>query len=326
MGRRVPVPAARGVSADPLLRCRPMADLSERLRTRIVPALLTAVGVTMLAVGLLSYTTPVDAGPLGTNDPTPGIGQASPSPLLTLPPLGSAAPATADPSFPADRVATRVRIAALKIDLPVVKPPPGANTYPLCDVAMYLDDGHGALGQPGEGKATYLYAHAREGMFLPILTASKISNGKKMLGMVVEVWTSDDQRFLYEITEVRRHQLEPPGRPDRDVGAALAPDLRRTEGHARQDPGRRLVPVPGGGRSRGGPPHPEAGGLRLGGRTRAQALRSSRSSAGTTRRGSPPARPRRSRPRTRRLRHRRRSPRRPRSSRRSRRPPRCRPG
>ena len=29
-----------------------------------------------------------------------------------------------------------------------------------------------------------------------------------MLGMVVEVWTSDDQRFLYEITEVRRHQLD----------------------------------------------------------------------------------------------------------------------
>jgi len=28
----------------------------------------------------------------------------------------------------------------------------------------------------------------------------------KMLGMVVEVWTSDDQRFLYEITEVRRDQ------------------------------------------------------------------------------------------------------------------------
>ena len=43
-------------------------------------------------------------------------------------------------------------------------------------------------------------------MFLPILDASKIQNGKSMLGMVVEVWTSDDQRFLYEITEVRRHQ------------------------------------------------------------------------------------------------------------------------
>ena len=185
-----------------------MADLADRFRTRVIPAILTAAGVTMLAVGLLSYTSPVDAGPIVPDDPTPGIGQVSPSPLLTLPPLGSGAPPTSQPSFPADRVATRVRIVALKIDLPVVKPPPGANTYPLCDVAMYLDDGHGALGQPGEGKATYLYAHARDGMFLPILTASKINNGKKMLGMVVEVWTSDNQLFLYEITEVRRHQLD----------------------------------------------------------------------------------------------------------------------
>jgi hypothetical protein len=45
-------------------------------------------------------------------------------------------------------------------------------------------------------------------MFLPILEASLVQNGKQMLGMVVEVWTSDDQRFLYEITEVRRHQLD----------------------------------------------------------------------------------------------------------------------
>jgi hypothetical protein len=42
-------------------------------------------------------------------------------------------------------------------------------------------------------------------MFLPILDASKVQNGKAMLGMVVEVWTSDDQRFLYEIAEVLRH-------------------------------------------------------------------------------------------------------------------------
>ena len=181
-----------------------MADLADRVRTRVIPAVLTALGVTLLAVGLMSYSTPVSADPLATPAPT-SIGMApSPSPLLTLPPLGSGGPATADPTFPADRVATRVTIPALKIDLPVVKPPPGANTYPLCDVAMYIKE----LGQPGEGRATYLYAHAREGMFLPILAASKISNGKKMLGMVVEVYTSDDQRFLYEITEVRRHQLD----------------------------------------------------------------------------------------------------------------------
>ena len=69
---------------------------------------------------------------------------------------------------------------------------------------MYLP----VLGQPGEGHATYIYAHAREGMFLPLLTSSLVQNGKKMLGMIVEVWTNDDQRFLYEITDVRRHTTD----------------------------------------------------------------------------------------------------------------------
>ena len=101
-------------------------------------------------------------------------------------------------------MATRIRIAALKIDLPVVQPPGDATTYPLCNVAMYVQE----LGQPGQGRATYLYAHARTGMFLPLLEASQVDNGKGMLGMVVEVWTSDDQRFLYVIAEVRRHQTD----------------------------------------------------------------------------------------------------------------------
>jgi len=39
-------------------------------------------------------------------------------------------------------------------------------------------------------------------MFLPLLETS----AKKQRGMIVEVWTSDDQRFLYEIVEVRRDQ------------------------------------------------------------------------------------------------------------------------
>ena len=30
-----------------------------------------------------------------------------------------------------------------------------------------------ALGQPGQGKAIYLYGHARAGMFLPLLTARR---------------------------------------------------------------------------------------------------------------------------------------------------------
>ncbi len=181
-----------------------MADLADRVRTRLIPALLTAFGVTMLAAGLVSLTSGVTADPLAS--PSPSVVSAPPTstPLITLPPLSSGVLPTASPSVPADRVATRVRIAALKIDLPVVAPPPGDNPYPYCNVAMYLQD----LGQPGQGRATYLYAHARTGMFLPLLDASLVQNGKSMLGMVVEVWTSDNQRFLYDITEVRRHQTD----------------------------------------------------------------------------------------------------------------------
>jgi len=180
-----------------------MADLADRIRTRLIPALVTAFGVTMLAAGLLSYTGGVTADSLAS--PSPSIVTAAPTstPLITFPPLSSSVLPTASPSAPADRVATRVRVAALKIDLPVVAPPPG-DAYPLCNVAMYLQD----LGQPGQGRATYLYAHARTGMFLPMLDASLVQDGKSMLGMVVEVWTSDNQRFLYDITEVRRHQTD----------------------------------------------------------------------------------------------------------------------
>ena len=100
-------------------------------------------------------------------------------------------------------MATRVVVSGLGIDLPIVKPASN-SAYPLCDVAMYIQE----LGQPGIGRATYLYAHARAGMFLPILEASRVDDGASMLGMIVEAYTSDDQLFLYEIVEVRRHQLD----------------------------------------------------------------------------------------------------------------------
>jgi hypothetical protein len=178
-----------------------MTAFLDRIRTRIVPALLTALGVAFLAAGLLSFTNPVVADPLPSATPSPIAAAPTPSPLISLPPIASAAPPSASPSIPADRVATRVRVAALKIDLPVIGQP--EVSYPACNVAMYYQDSR--LGQPGEGRATYIYAHARRGMFLPLLTQSKVTNGNKMLGMVVEVWTNDDQRFLYVITEVRRH-------------------------------------------------------------------------------------------------------------------------
>jgi len=176
--------------------------LLDRLATRTAPALLTALGVMFIAAGLLHYTEPVEALPQPTATgaailPTPSAtGELTPSPsgsdLLSPSPTG----------IPADRVATRVVVPAIGIDLAVAKQPD--PSYPACNIAMYLETP--GLGQPGQGRATYLYAHARTGMFLPLLEASKVNDGAKMIGMIVQVYTSDDQLFLYEITEVRRHQ------------------------------------------------------------------------------------------------------------------------
>src|SRR6185503_12384931 len=159
-----------------------------RLRFRLIPALLTAFGVALLAGGLLSYTSAVEqppaARPLATYEPLPTI-----DPAIVLP--GASSGPEASPTFPPDRVATRIVIRRLDIDLPIVLQNDYNPDYPLCNVAMYIP----SLFQPGQDRATYLYAHAREGMFLPLLNASLRNDGAKMLGMTVEVYTSDS--WLY---------------------------------------------------------------------------------------------------------------------------------
>jgi hypothetical protein len=97
-------------------------------------------------------------------------------------------------------VTTRIAMPSMGIDLPVVYQP--GNAFPWCNVAMYLP----GLSQPGEAGVTFLYAHARTGMFLPLLTASLVNNGARMLGMKVYVYTSDDHLYTYKVTRVLRHQ------------------------------------------------------------------------------------------------------------------------
>jgi len=187
-----------------------VTSFGRALRARLLPAVLTAGGVTLIAAGLLSYT-----GQASAADPTesaaPTVVSADPGTsffLPTLPPPTASAVASPIPSATPNpnRVATRVVVQALDIDLPIVKPRGDASVYPLCDVAMYIQE----LSQPGFGRATYLYAHARDGMFGPIYERAilKKSGGpKSMIGMLVQVYTNDDQLFEYEVTEVRLHQL-----------------------------------------------------------------------------------------------------------------------
>ncbi len=95
--------------------------------------------------------------------------------------------------------ATRIAVPALGIDLPVVLQK--GSAFPWCNVAMYLPQ----FSQPGEGGATFIYAHARTGMFLPLLNASLVDNGARMIGMKVYAWTTDDRMYTYQVIKVMRH-------------------------------------------------------------------------------------------------------------------------
>jgi hypothetical protein len=93
---------------------------------------------------------------------------------------------------------TRIQIPSLSIDMPVIRAP---STYPPCRVGMYLKE----LFQPTEPGVTFIFAHARTGMFLPLLNKSKINDGASMIGMTVKVWTSNSYVHYYTIDKVRRH-------------------------------------------------------------------------------------------------------------------------
>ena len=106
-------------------------------------------------------------------------------------------------------MATRIVIASRDIDLPIISRDrkirnQGPDKYPPCDVALY----HTAFGQPGEPGATYIYAHARDGMFLALLEASQRRDGASLLGDLVQVYTSDGREHVYQITLVKRHALD----------------------------------------------------------------------------------------------------------------------
>lgn len=183
-----------------------------RLVERLVPAVLTAGGVTLVVAGLLYYTTPATAGidPSGSLPPA----SARPTPTAsTQPSLSGSSRPSVLPSFtpspsPTPKeppVATRIVLAYSGIDLPIMSgefdPPGNPGNYPLCDVAQYLT----VYKQPSQEGTTYIYAHARQGMFLPLLTASMRNDGAELIGRLVQVYTDDNRVYLYEIFAVKRH-------------------------------------------------------------------------------------------------------------------------
>lgn len=162
----------------------------------LVPALVAGVGVFLIVAGLFYYVQPVTAEPNATAAASP----SGPVAVYSLPPLLSAGPSGS--ATPKAAIATRIVVPALGIDLPVITSPPNEQ-FPLCGVAEYLSLDK-VFAYPGLPQTTYLYAHAQKGMFLPLLTASMVNDGAAMVGMWAEVYTDDNQRHVYEITQVIR--------------------------------------------------------------------------------------------------------------------------
>jgi hypothetical protein len=92
--------------------------------------------------------------------------------------------------------ATRVAVSGIGIDLPIIR---GPSSYPPCRVAMYL----ASVAQPREPGITFIYAHARTGMFLPLLNSWRNNRGSSLIGRTVRVWTSDSYVSYYKIFKVR---------------------------------------------------------------------------------------------------------------------------
>ena len=183
--------------------------------------ILGPVGAAMFATGGCSgaVATPsptILRSPLLTSAPT-----ASPTSTSGATPTPTRAPTPA-PTPDTTGVATRIVIASLRINLPVVEfPTPPAPFY--CNVAMWWSD-NGNFVLPGRRGSTFILAQPRAGMFLPLLQASQVSDGKSLIGSKVEVYTSADWQFTFSIAEVRRHVKNGRDTLDLPLGAT-SPEL-----------------------------------------------------------------------------------------------------
>ena len=188
---------------------RPVARLSGAF-LGLVSALLAGAGVFLIVAGLFYYLQPVAAEPYASSSASP----SGPIAVYSLPPRVS--PGPSGNATIQEAIATRIKVPALGIDLAIIGNP--NEEFPLCDVAEYivLDK---PLAYPGLPGSTYLYAHARTGMFLPLLTQSRVNKGAAMVGMWVEVYTADNQDHVYQISEVVRHVPDSSTAFDRPLAA-----------------------------------------------------------------------------------------------------------
>lgn len=163
--------------------------------------------------------------PSGVGDSrTPDAPATASAPVVAASPdlSPSSAPSAGPTRAPSRETPTRLVVAKLRIDLPIVSGdltlPGNPPDYPLCGVAQYLT----IYRDPSRlGTTTWIYGHARPGMLLPLLEASTVKSGAALVGMVVDLYSDAAQRYTYRITTVLRHAT------DRTAATDVPADGRR---------------------------------------------------------------------------------------------------
>ena len=149
-----------------------------------------AASVLALCIGLILIIGLRPAAPAAVLPPAVAAVTTSPSPSQTGSASASVPTATPTPAIPDGY---RIKIARLGIDLPIVEGDlerDAVRQETPENVALHLP----GTAIPGDGSNTYIYAHARRGMFLNLWSARE--------GDEVVVITASGRELRYVVSEV----------------------------------------------------------------------------------------------------------------------------
>jgi hypothetical protein len=158
----------------------------------VVPLLLALVGSALIIVGQLDLDQPTAGASL------PPIPEPTSTPIATPSPsagaTGSSTPSaspTASPTPNPSWVAVQMQIQSIGLNILIHK----ATTKAQCDFPPEYDAWILCGGEePGRGTNSYIFAHARVGMFLPLWNVQP--------GAQVKVLMSDKRVLVYRVTEI----------------------------------------------------------------------------------------------------------------------------
>jgi len=195
---------------------------------------ITAIGIAAVFMGallLLASMAPSTAAPAAvfSVSPTPSI--AAPFASATT----SATPAPSPTPLPPIPLGYRIQIPALSIDLAILEGDIERDSVQARTPDNYAFHLPGTA-IPGTGANSYLYAHARRGMFLSLWNAK--------IGDIVWISTPDGRALRYVVSEI--HPRVPPD--DVSLTGGSPPErltLQTSTGPNQSDPRFVVVALPG---------------------------------------------------------------------------------